>query len=51
MYVHAHIEIPKSLTKKQKDLMLELQKEFEDSENTIGSKGFFDKMKNLWNQE
>jgi len=52
MYVHAFIEIPKSLTKKQKELMLELQKEFADAEeNAIGSKGFFDKMKQLWGKE
>lgn len=48
MYVHAHVEIPKSLNKKQKELMLELQKEFGDENANFGSKSFMDKMKNLW---
>jgi molecular chaperone DnaJ len=48
MYVHAYVDIPKSLTKKQKDLMLELQKEFGDEECNFGSKSFMDKMKDLW---
>lgn len=51
MYVHAFIDIPKSLTKKQKDLLLELQKEFGDSPtNVVGSKSFIDKMKDLWRE-
>lgn len=48
MYVHAHIDIPKSLTSKQKDLLLELKKEFGDDSSSLGSKSFMDKMKNLW---
>lgn len=48
MYVHAYVDIPKNLTKKQKDLMLELQKEFGDEECSFGSKSFMDKMKDLW---
>ena len=53
MYVHAFVEIPKSLTKKQKEMIEELKKEFGD--DTVSSpedkKGFFDKMKNLWGKE
>lgn len=48
MYVHAYIDIPKSLTKKQKELLLELQKEFGDDNAGFGSKSFMDKMKDLW---
>jgi molecular chaperone DnaJ len=51
MYVHAFVEIPKSLTKKQKELVLELQKEFDTTDNSFGSKGFLDKMKQLWGKE
>lgn len=48
MYVHAYVDIPKNLTKKQKELMLELQKEFGDENTNFGSKSFMDKMKDLW---
>lgn len=48
MYVHAYVDIPKTLTKKQKDLMIELQKEFGDESTNFGSKSFMDKMKDLW---
>lgn len=52
MYVHAFVEIPKSLTKKQKEIVEELQKEFGyDSISSADKKGFFDKMKNLWGKE
>jgi len=49
MYVHAYIDIPKSLTKKQKELMLDLQKEFgEDPSSNPTSKSFIEKVKGLW---
>jgi molecular chaperone DnaJ len=50
MYVHAFVDIPKSLTKKQKDLLIELQKEFGDKPTNVGSKSFMDKMKDLWSE-
>ena len=53
MYVHAFVEIPKSLTKKQKEMVEELKKEFGDDtpSSEKDKKGFFDKMKNLWGKE
>ena len=53
MYVHAFVEIPKSLTKKQKEMIEELKQEFGDdtSSSPEDKKGFFDKMKNLWGRE
>jgi len=53
MYVHAFVEIPKSLTKKQKEMIEELRKEFGEDPGASGEdkKGFFDKMKNLWGKE
>ena len=47
LYAHIHVEIPKTLTAKQKELVTELDKEF-GAANT-SDKSFFDKMKNLWN--
>lgn len=49
MYVHVKVETPKTLNKKQKDLL----KEFEE---TLGkepetAEGFFGKMKDLWGSE
>lgn len=44
MYVHAKIEIPVNLSKKQKTLLRELEDNIEDS-CTPESKGFFDKVK------
>lgn len=48
MYVHAYVDIPKSLTKKQKELLQELKKEFGDDSENFSSKSFMDKMKGLW---
>lgn len=44
MFAHIHIEVPKNLTKKQKDALEAYSKEFE----TSNSDNFFDKMKNIW---
>lgn len=46
MIAHVHIEIPKVLNKKQKELLEELDKEFGGGAQS--EKSFFDKMKNLW---
>ena len=51
MYVHAFVEIPKSLTKKQKELIDGLKTEFGYKDGAANEKGFFDKMKNLWSQD
>ncbi|MEY3197089.1 MAG: DnaJ [Pseudomonadota bacterium] len=52
MYVHAFVEIPKSLTKKQKELLEDLKKEFgEEDTSSSDQKGFFEKMKNLWSKD
>lgn len=52
MYVHAFVEIPKTLTKKQKELVEELKKEFGETtpSSSEEKKSFFEKMKNLWTQ-
>lgn len=47
-YVTVKVEVPKNLSKKQAELL----KAFNDSlegKNKPGEKGFFDKMKELWN--
>jgi molecular chaperone DnaJ len=45
MYVHINVEVPKSLTKKQKELIEELSKEMSEDNK---SSNFINKMKNLW---
>lgn len=49
MYAHIHIEVPKQLTKRQRELLEELDKEFGNTDSN--DKSFFDKMKNLWTKE
>lgn len=46
MFAHIHIEIPKNLTKKQKELLETLDKELNKDKEDDAS--FFNKMKNLW---
>lgn len=46
MFAHIHIETPKTLTKKQRELLEAYSAEIGESSNNDGS--FFDKMKNLW---
>lgn len=48
LYAHAFIETPKNLTKKQKELLEQLDKEFGNEEANYNSSSFFSKMKNLW---
>lgn len=45
LIAHIHVEIPKNLTKKQKELLEEFGKESEANPDDLS---FFDKMKNLW---
>jgi molecular chaperone DnaJ len=47
LYAHAHVEIPKKLTAKQKALLEELDAEFTSS-NDYKDDGFFSKIKNIW---
>ncbi|WP_375319411.1 molecular chaperone DnaJ [Candidatus Tisiphia endosymbiont of Oplodontha viridula] len=47
MFAHIHIEIPKNLTKKQKELLEMLDKEL-TSDKDEDDASFFNKMKNLW---
>ncbi|RYE06237.1 MAG: molecular chaperone DnaJ [Rickettsiaceae bacterium] len=46
MFAHVHIETPKELTKKQRELLEAYAKEFGEQINEEGS--FFDKVKNIW---
>lgn len=48
MYAHAYIQTPKNLTKRQKELLEELQKEMGDADNNYKDEGFFSKVKNIW---
>ena len=48
LYAHIYIQIPKHLTKKQKDLLEELDKELGHINQNYSESGFFSKMKNLW---
>ncbi|MFY9590295.1 molecular chaperone DnaJ [Rickettsia endosymbiont of Halotydeus destructor] len=46
MFAHIHVEVPKNLTKRQRELLEEFKKEsINDKEN---DSNFFNKMKNLW---
>jgi molecular chaperone DnaJ len=47
-YAHAFVQTPKDLTKKQKELLEELDKEFGETKENYSSDGFFSKMKNMW---
>nr|WP_253307541.1 molecular chaperone DnaJ [Rickettsia endosymbiont of Ceutorhynchus assimilis] len=46
MIAHIHIEIPKNLTKRQKELLEEFKKESGNDKDNDSN--FFNKMKNLW---
>lgn len=48
MYAHAFIRTPKNLTKRQKELLEELDNELGESNNNYKDEGFFTKMKNMW---
>ena len=47
-YAHAFVQTPKDLTKKQKELLEELDKEFGETKENYSNDGFFSKMKNMW---
>ena len=48
MYAHAYIETPQNLTKKQRELLEQLDQELGDDNSDYKDSGFFTKMKNLW---
>jgi len=48
LYAHIYIQTPKNLTKRQKELLNELDKELGDVSQNYSDSGFFSKMKNLW---
>ncbi|MFO1242825.1 MAG: molecular chaperone DnaJ [Rickettsiales bacterium] len=48
MYIHARIETPVHLTKKQKELLREFDKGSPASTNNPETAGFFDKMREFW---
>lgn len=48
MYIHAAVETPVNLTKKQKELLREFEKNSEGKHNSPESEGFFTKVKEFW---
>lgn len=48
MIAHIFVEVPKNLTKKQKELLDQLNKEMDSSKESEA--GIFNKMKNLWSK-
>lgn len=48
LYAHIYIQTPKNLTKRQKELLDELDKELGDVNQNYSESSFFSKMKNLW---
>ncbi len=48
MYIHAQVETPVNLTKKQRELMREFEKEGGSVHNSPESEGFFTKVKEFW---
>lgn len=49
MYIHANVETPKNLSKKQKELLKAFEEESKGS--SPESEGFFSKVKDLWGSE
>ena len=48
MYIHAAVETPVNLSKKQKELLREFDKSSEGKHNSPESEGFFTKVKEFW---
>lgn len=48
LYAHAYIQTPTNLTKRQRELVEELDKELGDKTDTKSDPGFFDRMKSMW---
>jgi molecular chaperone DnaJ len=47
-YVTVTVEVPKKLSKKQKELLREFDESLDDEKNNSGIKGFFDKLKDIF---
>lgn len=48
MYIHASVETPVNLSKKQKELLREFEKSSEGKSNSPESEGFFSKVRDFW---
>ena len=48
MFVHASVETPVNLSKKQKELLKDFEKEGKSIKNNPESEGFFSKVKEIW---
>lgn len=48
MYIHANVETPVNLSKKQKELLREFDKSSEGKSNSPESEGFFSKVREFW---
>lgn len=48
MYIHANVETPVNLSKRQKELLREFEKNAEGKSNSPESEGFFSKVKDFW---
>lgn len=48
MYIHASVETPINLTKRQRELLREFSKASEGKSNSPESEGFFSKVKDFW---
>lgn len=48
LYAHAYIETPKKLTKRQREILEELDKELGETQANYKEEGFFSKVKNIW---
>ncbi|MBQ8724131.1 MAG: molecular chaperone DnaJ, partial [Oscillospiraceae bacterium] len=47
-YVTVTVEVPRKLSKKQKELLREFDESLNDEKNNSGIKGFFDKLKDIF---
>ena len=50
LHIETHVETPVNLTKKQKELLKEFEKEGKGSVQNPQSEGFFAKAKELWEE-
>jgi molecular chaperone DnaJ len=48
MYIHANVETPVNLSKKQKELLREFDKNSDGKSNSPESEGFFSKVRDFW---
>lgn len=48
MYIHANVETPVNLSKRQKELLREFERHSEGKSNSPESEGFFSKVKDFW---